>query len=151
MSAAVFSKAFISAVFIYNSLNVRGQQAELIVSRPFIVNQKDTQYNHLRTKLPYLVCYGILNRSSIQLKEFVHWQPDFSPLLNKSWLADTIIRNKFRQLLDTSGCHYYLEGEINISNDQFYLHVNLSDFKNNLIVYQSELSMLSDFSKVVEI
>ena len=150
MTVAIFNKAFFSTVLIYCSLNLKAQQPEWIVARTFIVNQKDTQYNHLRTKLPYLVCYGILNRSSIQLKEFVRWQADSSPLLNKSWLTDTLIRKKFRRLLDTSGCHFYLEGEINISNDQFYLHVNLCDFTNNLIVYQSELSMINDFSKVVD-
>jgi tetratricopeptide (TPR) repeat protein len=124
-----------------------------VAAKPFVVTTSDTLYSGLKTKLPYLVCNGILHPTSLRVKQFTSADGttmDFSDLTIKTGQPDSITIKKYKDIFHQNQVRFFIEGEISISNDQFYLSIYPHDLFENLKPFVSEPQPLSQFQRVID-
>ena len=144
-------------IFLLLLLNVSGlqgfsQENIPVISRAFRVNADDTNFSALKYKLPEFTCRGILFNSNLKLNKIIEEDAytGVSLASMKPGSSDTVVINSYKRILDYEKAKFLMDGEIRISNNQFYVSIDATDFNNQVISYRSLLRPVDDIQKIID-
>jgi len=134
--------------------NAKAQNAVAILASPFKVVTVDSNYRSLERKIPALICSGILYKSNLHLVA----EPGQGALLMRYLtngmqdpMADSVRLKSYRRTLDSLHADYFMNGEVGISGDDFYVNINATDFSGGTMSYKTtKYYPLTDFQKILD-
>jgi tetratricopeptide (TPR) repeat protein len=141
------------AIFVLGTLmthSVKAQNQVTVTSKPFQITSSTTVYDHLSTRLPQLICSGIVYNSDLQFDPLGFAKPaEFKNLTTYTLEKDSIYQAA-KGLLASRKIQFMLDGEMHVINDEFYITVYGTDFKQPLIPFRSTIRPIAQIQNVID-
>lgn len=131
------------------TFEITAQNTITVTGKPFAINSKNSTYSEMSKKLPQLICSGILYNSALQFDPIGLTEPSFSDVTAHTGRRDSVYLN-VKPLIDGKKIQFFLEGEMHIINDLFYLNISGTNFDQPLIPYRSQIQPLTQFQKIID-
>jgi tetratricopeptide (TPR) repeat protein len=124
-----------------------------VVGKAFHVFSTNPAHARLREQMPRLVIEGILFNSRLRFRTSTSLQArddEYADITADTKATDSVFQKNYKTLFASNQVQFFLEGEVVVDHEQFYLIVRATDFNKPLIPYRSDLQPLAQFQQMID-